>query len=107
MVSPWIPRSADDFVLDFNPDPALIHDRLKTEEMARLGRFERPTSGSGDQRSIQLSYRRAMSAPPFFGGAQGAGTAIRNIILSGLAGLCQGAFASGIFGRVGASQFTP
>src|SRR6266446_4786547 len=35
------------FVLDFNPDPALIHDRLKTEEMARLGRFERPTSGSG------------------------------------------------------------
>jgi len=48
-----------------------------------------------------------MSAPPFFGGAQGAGTAIRNIILSGLAGLCQGAFASGIFGRVGASQFTP
>ncbi len=35
------------FVLDFNPDPALIHDRLKAEEMARLGRFERPTSGSG------------------------------------------------------------
>ncbi len=51
------------FVLDFNPDPALIHDRLKTEEMARLGRFERPTSGSGDQRSIQLSYRRAAGAP--------------------------------------------
>ncbi len=51
------------FVLDFNPDPALIHDRLKTEEMARLGRFERPTSGSGDQRSIQLSYRRAVGAP--------------------------------------------
>ena len=63
MVSPWIPRSADDFVLDFNPDPALIHDRLKAEEMARLGRFERPTSGSGDQRSIQLSYRRAAGAP--------------------------------------------
>jgi hypothetical protein len=29
------------------------------EGMARLGRLERPTSGSGDQRSIQLSYRRA------------------------------------------------
>jgi hypothetical protein len=29
------------------------------ENMARLGRLERPTSGSGDQRSIQLSYRRA------------------------------------------------
>jgi hypothetical protein len=28
--------------------------------MARLGRLERPTSGSGDQRSIQLSYRRAV-----------------------------------------------
>ena len=27
--------------------------------MARPGRFERPTSGSGDQRSIQLSYGRA------------------------------------------------
>ena len=27
-------------------------------KVARLGRFERPTSGSGDQRSIQLSYRR-------------------------------------------------
>ena len=26
--------------------------------VARLGRLERPTSGSGDQRSIQLSYRR-------------------------------------------------
>ncbi len=51
------------FVLDFNPDPARTHDRLKTEEMARLGRFERPTSGSGDQRSIQLSYRRAAGAP--------------------------------------------
>ena len=51
------------FVVDFNADPALIHERLKTEEMARLGRFERPTSGSGDQRSIQLSYRRAVGAP--------------------------------------------
>ncbi len=39
------------FVVDFNADPALIHERLKTEEMARLGRFERPTSGSGDQRT--------------------------------------------------------
>ena len=29
----------------------------------RLGRFERPTSGSGDQRSIQLSYRRADERP--------------------------------------------
>jgi hypothetical protein len=28
--------------------------------MARLGRFELPTSGSGDQRSIHLSYRRAV-----------------------------------------------
>ena len=31
--------------------------------MVRLGRLERPTSGSGDQRSIQLSYRR--TAEPF------------------------------------------
>ena len=31
--------------------------------MVRLGRFERPTSGSGDQRSIQLSYRRADERP--------------------------------------------
>ena len=30
--------------------------------MARPGRFERPTSGSGDQRSIQLSYGRAVNA---------------------------------------------
>src|SRR5690348_12419817 len=29
--------------------------------MARPGRFERPTSGSGDQRSIQLSYGRAVA----------------------------------------------
>ena len=29
------------------------------KKMARPGRFERPTSGSGDQRSIQLSYGRA------------------------------------------------
>jgi len=50
------------FVLDFNPDPALIHDRLKTEEMARLGRFERPTSGSGDQRRLcMLLIRLAQS----------------------------------------------
>ncbi len=34
--------------------------------MARLGRFERPTSGSGDQRSIQLSYRRAVKRPLFY-----------------------------------------
>ena len=33
-----------------------------TGVMARLGRLERPTSGSGDQRSIQLSYRRACGA---------------------------------------------
>ena len=29
--------------------------------VARLGRLERPTSGSGDQRSIQLSYRRTQN----------------------------------------------
>jgi hypothetical protein len=34
--------------------------------MARLGRFERPTSGSGDQRSIQLSYRRAENSNPTY-----------------------------------------
>src|SRR5260370_40504706 len=33
--------------------------------MARPGRFERPTSGSGDQRSIQLSYGRAVGAPSY------------------------------------------
>src|SRR5262249_40395970 len=32
--------------------------------MARPGRFERPTSGSGDQRSIQLSYGRAVKVLP-------------------------------------------
>jgi hypothetical protein len=31
----------------------------KKMEVARLRGFEPPTSGSGDQRSIQLSYRRA------------------------------------------------
>ena len=70
------------FDLDFNPDPALIHDRLKTEEMARLGRFERPTSGSGDQRSIQLSYRRAVGAPRCCLSAQRAEAAINASILS-------------------------
>jgi hypothetical protein len=35
------------------------------EVMARPGRFERPTSGSGDQRSIQLSYGRAVRAPSY------------------------------------------
>ena len=70
------------FVLDFSPDPALIHDRLKAEEMARLGRFERPTSGSGDQRSIQLSYRRAVGAPRCCLNAQRAETAIDGSILS-------------------------
>src|SRR3989338_4237693 len=36
------------------------------EGVARLGRFELPASGSGDQRSIQLSYRRVeCSQPPF------------------------------------------
>ena len=34
--------------------------------MARLGRLERPTSGSGDQRSIQLSYRRAGRLPQVY-----------------------------------------
>jgi hypothetical protein len=67
--------------------------------MARLGRFERPTSGSGDQRSIQLSYRRAVSAHPYFGSAHGAGTAIQNNILSALADLCQRACSSAIFGK--------
>jgi hypothetical protein len=37
-----------------------FHSSLKLVKVARLGRLERPTSGSGDQRSIQLSYRRAM-----------------------------------------------
>ena len=32
---------------------------VDVENMARLGRFELPTSGFGDQRSIHLSYRRA------------------------------------------------
>jgi hypothetical protein len=31
--------------------------------MARLGRLERPTLCSGGTRSIQLSYRRAVTAP--------------------------------------------
>jgi hypothetical protein len=35
------------------------------EKVARPGRFERPTSGSGDQRSIQLSYGRAVGAPSY------------------------------------------
>ncbi len=70
------------FVLDFNPDPARTHDRLKTEEMARLGRFERPTSGSGDQRSIQLSYRRAVGTSRYFLSAQRAKAAINASILS-------------------------
>ncbi len=43
--------------------------RLYSEEegiqVARPGRFERPTSGSGDQRSIQLSYGRAVGAPSY------------------------------------------
>ncbi len=39
--------------------------------LARLGRFELPASGSGDQRSIQLSYRRVLGAPT---GMTGRGT---------------------------------
>src|SRR3989442_10953433 len=62
MVSPWIPRSADDFCLGFQHGCGAYPHRSKAEEMARLGRLERPTSGSGDQRSIQLSYRRAVCA---------------------------------------------
>ena len=38
--------------------------------VARPGRFERPTSGSGDQRSIQLSYGRAEEAQPEAGAAE-------------------------------------
>ena len=37
----------------------------KLWKMARPGRFERPTSGSGDQRSIQLSYGRAVDKKQF------------------------------------------
>jgi hypothetical protein len=36
---------------------------LAKREMARLRGVEPPTSGSGDQRSIQLSYRRAVCVP--------------------------------------------
>ena len=52
--------------------------------MARLGRFERPTSGSGDQRSIQLSYRRAVGAPRCFVSALRAVIKFNATILSGI-----------------------
>jgi hypothetical protein len=36
-----------------------VFETMTQKQMARLRRFELLTSGSGDQRSIQLSYRRA------------------------------------------------
>ena len=47
----------------FEDCPTSLIDSVGSKQkgyMARLGRFELPTSGSGDQRSIHLSYRRAV-----------------------------------------------
>jgi hypothetical protein len=38
----------------------------KMTGMARLGRFERPTSGSGDQRSIRAELQARSGAQPFY-----------------------------------------
>src|SRR5713226_3646702 len=66
--------------------------------MARLGRLERPTSGSGDQRSIQLSYRRAARARRKRGrGAQE--TTARKTILTRPLRLRQSAFPLNILSR--------
>ena len=60
--------------------------------MARLGRFELPTSGSGDQRSIHLSYRRAVGTPSCCKSAQSARTTFNITILSRMLTLRQRTF---------------
>jgi hypothetical protein len=58
---PWVPTEVPTVRPERDPGGVEV-----IEKVARLGRLERPTSGSGDQRSIQLSYRRAVWLPQVY-----------------------------------------